>query len=191
MDDLGHRVVMRLRNELFRHLLDQSAAFFARRTTGALLSRINNDVGQLHRAVAETIGDLARESLALVGFARAAVLLRRRPGAAVHDGRAAGDLPARSPGPPAAHGDALEPGAARVHVPRGWRGVQRPPHRQGLRRGSARSAEVRACLAGALSHQPQGHWRHRAAAADDGVRRRAGDRRCALVRSHARSPRPV
>jgi subfamily B ATP-binding cassette protein MsbA len=69
MDDLGHRVVMRLRNELFRHLLDQSAAFFARRTTGALLSRINNDVGQLHRAVAETIGDLARESLALVGYA--------------------------------------------------------------------------------------------------------------------------
>ena len=54
MDDLGHRVVMRLRNDLFRHLLDQSAAFFARRTTGALLSRINNDVGQVHRAVAET-----------------------------------------------------------------------------------------------------------------------------------------
>lgn len=69
MDDLGHRVVMRLRNELFRHLLNQSAAFFSRRTTGGLLSRINNDVGQLHRAVAETIGDLARESLALVGYA--------------------------------------------------------------------------------------------------------------------------
>src|SRR5262249_35120737 len=34
MDDLGHRVVMRIRNDLFRHLLDQSAAFFARRTTG-------------------------------------------------------------------------------------------------------------------------------------------------------------
>ena len=31
MDDLGHRVVMALRNELFRHLLDQSAAFFSRR----------------------------------------------------------------------------------------------------------------------------------------------------------------
>jgi ATP-binding cassette, subfamily B, bacterial MsbA len=69
MDDLGHRVVMQVRNELFRHLLDQSAAFFARRTTGALLSRINNDVGQVHRAVAETIGDLSRESLALIGYA--------------------------------------------------------------------------------------------------------------------------
>ena len=58
-----------LRNELFRHMLDQSAAFFARRTTGQLLSRINNDVGQVQRAVSETIGDLARESLALVGYA--------------------------------------------------------------------------------------------------------------------------
>jgi ATP-binding cassette, subfamily B, bacterial MsbA len=69
MDDLGHRVVMKLRNDLFRHLLDQSAAFFARSTTGKLLSRINNDVGQVQRTVAETVGDLARESLALVGFA--------------------------------------------------------------------------------------------------------------------------
>jgi subfamily B ATP-binding cassette protein MsbA len=69
MDDLGHRVVMRLRNDLFRHLLDQSAAFFARRTTGALLSRINNDVGQVQRAVAETVGDLARETLTVVGLA--------------------------------------------------------------------------------------------------------------------------
>jgi subfamily B ATP-binding cassette protein MsbA len=69
MDDLGHRVVMKLRNDLFSHLLAQSAAFFARRTTGQLLSRINNDVGQVQRAVAETVGELARESLALVGFA--------------------------------------------------------------------------------------------------------------------------
>ena len=28
MEDLGHRVVMKLRNQLFRHLLDQSVAFF-------------------------------------------------------------------------------------------------------------------------------------------------------------------
>ena len=69
MDDLGHRVVMKVRNDLFRHLLAQSASFFARRTTGQLLSRINNDVGQVQRAVAETVGDLARESLALIGFA--------------------------------------------------------------------------------------------------------------------------
>ena len=75
-------------------MLDQSAAFFARRTTGQLLSRINNDVGQVQRAVSETIGDLARESLALVGYRRAAVLLRREAGAALHDRGAARRLSA-------------------------------------------------------------------------------------------------
>ena len=69
MDDIGQRVVLRIRSELFAHLLDQSAAFFARRTTGQLLSRLNNDVSQVQRAVAETVGDLSRESLALVGYA--------------------------------------------------------------------------------------------------------------------------
>ena len=67
MEGLGHRVVMVVRNQLFSHLLDQSAAFFSRRTTGQLLSRINNDVSLVQRAVSETIGDLARESLVLVG----------------------------------------------------------------------------------------------------------------------------
>ena len=67
MEGLGHRVVMEVRNQLFRHMLDQSAAFFARRATGQLLSRINNDVGLVQRAVSETVGDLARESLVLVG----------------------------------------------------------------------------------------------------------------------------
>ncbi|MGE0862860.1 MAG: lipid A export permease/ATP-binding protein MsbA [Vicinamibacterales bacterium] len=69
MEGLGHRVVMVVRNQLFRHMLDQSAAFFARRTAGQLLSRINNDVGMVQRAVSETIGDLARESLTLLGCA--------------------------------------------------------------------------------------------------------------------------
>ena len=69
MDDLGHRVVLAVRTQLYGHLLVQSAAFFARRTTGQLLSRINNDVNMVQRAVAETVGDLSRETLAVVGFA--------------------------------------------------------------------------------------------------------------------------
>jgi subfamily B ATP-binding cassette protein MsbA len=69
MTDVGQRVVRDLRNVLFRHILGQSAAFFSTHTSGRLLSRITNDVGQVQRAVSETIGDLARESLALVGFA--------------------------------------------------------------------------------------------------------------------------
>src|SRR5262249_7258244 len=69
MADVGQRVVMDLRNTLFRHMLGQSAGFFAQRTTGQLMSRINNDVGQVQQAVSETAADLARETLALVGYA--------------------------------------------------------------------------------------------------------------------------
>jgi subfamily B ATP-binding cassette protein MsbA len=69
MADVGQRVVTDVRNALYRHILDQSAGFFAQRTTGQLMSRITNDVGQIQQAVSETAGDLARESLALVGYA--------------------------------------------------------------------------------------------------------------------------
>ena len=69
MTDVGQRVVRDLRNALFRHVLGQSAAFFAFQTTGRLMSRITNDVALVQRAVSETIGDLTRESLALLGFA--------------------------------------------------------------------------------------------------------------------------
>ena len=69
MTDIGQRVVRDLRNQLFKHILDQSAAFFSRRTTGQLMSRITNDVSQVQQAVSETVGDLVREGLALFGYA--------------------------------------------------------------------------------------------------------------------------
>jgi subfamily B ATP-binding cassette protein MsbA len=69
MAGVGQRVVMDVRNALYRHILGQSAGFFAQRATGQLMSRINNDVNQIQQVVSETAGDLMRESLALVGFA--------------------------------------------------------------------------------------------------------------------------
>jgi subfamily B ATP-binding cassette protein MsbA len=69
MTDIGQRVVRDLRDQLFRHILAQSAAFFSRRSTGQLMSRITNDVSQVQQAVSETVGDLLREGLALVGYA--------------------------------------------------------------------------------------------------------------------------
>ena len=69
MTDVGQRVVRDVRNQLFRHILDQSAAFFARRSSGQLMSRITNDVNQVQQAVSETVGDLLREGLALIGYA--------------------------------------------------------------------------------------------------------------------------
>jgi len=69
MADVGQRVVRDLRNRLFRHILDQSAAFFSGRTSGQLVSRITNDVNQVQNVVSETVADLARESLAVMVYA--------------------------------------------------------------------------------------------------------------------------
>ncbi len=69
MTDVGQRVVMDLRNQLFRHILNQSAAFFSGRTSGQLVSHITNDVAQVQMGVSETLADLIRESLAVVGYA--------------------------------------------------------------------------------------------------------------------------
>ena len=68
MTDVGQRVVRDLRNLMFRHMLGQSAAFFTTQTTGRLMSRITNDVSQVQRVVSDTIGDLARETLTLIGY---------------------------------------------------------------------------------------------------------------------------
>ncbi len=69
MTDIGQRVVRDLRDRLFRHILDQSAGFFSRRTSGQLSSRITNDVNQVQQAVSETLGDLLREGLSVIGLA--------------------------------------------------------------------------------------------------------------------------
>ena len=78
MTDIGQQVVRDIRNQLFRHILDQSAGFFGRRTSGQLMSRITNDVNQVQQAVSETIGDLIREGAVAHRLRCAAVLLRLR-----------------------------------------------------------------------------------------------------------------
>ena len=69
MEDVGQRVVVDVRDQLYGHILGQSASFFGRNAVGQLLSRVSNDVGQVQRAISETAGDLARETLALIGYA--------------------------------------------------------------------------------------------------------------------------
>ncbi len=69
MTDVGQRLVRDVRSELFGHILGQSAGFFARRTTGALMSRITNDISRIQQVVTETLGDLLRESITLLAYA--------------------------------------------------------------------------------------------------------------------------
>ena len=69
MTGVGERMVRDLRSELFGRILAQSAGFFARRTTGGLMSRITNDINRIQQVVAQTMGDLLRESATLAGLA--------------------------------------------------------------------------------------------------------------------------
>ena len=69
MTGVGERMVRDLRSQLFGRILAQSAGFFARRTTGGLMSRITNDINRIQQVVAHTMGDLLRESATLAGLA--------------------------------------------------------------------------------------------------------------------------
>ena len=66
MTAVGERLVRDLRSQLFGHILGQSAAFFARHTTGSLMSRTTNDINRIQYVVSQTLGDLTRESITLV-----------------------------------------------------------------------------------------------------------------------------
>lgn len=68
MADVGQRLVRDLRNDLFRHTLGQSAGFFARHSTGALMSRMMHDVTRIQQVVTVTLGDLLRESITVFGL---------------------------------------------------------------------------------------------------------------------------
>ncbi len=107
MTDVGQRVVRDLRDELFRHILDQSAGFFSRRTSGQLMSRITNDVSRSSRRCPRRSATSCARRSRVVGFACADVLLRRAAGARRGHRRAARRLsagaarPARAPHDPA------------------------------------------------------------------------------------------
>ena len=78
MADVGQRVVRDLRNELFRHILGQSARFFARHTTGGLMSRMMHDVMRIQQVVTVTLGDLLRETITVIGLAALLCVLDAR-----------------------------------------------------------------------------------------------------------------
>ena len=63
----GERVVAGLRNDLFSHLIEMPAAFFADRRTGELTSRLAADVGTLQTVMSHQISEFLRQLLFLVG----------------------------------------------------------------------------------------------------------------------------
>ena len=68
MARIGQSAVLKLRQDLYSHLLAQSATFFERHRTNYLVSRIVSSAAAIETAVTSTIRDMLRESFTLVGF---------------------------------------------------------------------------------------------------------------------------
>jgi ATP-binding cassette, subfamily B, bacterial MsbA len=66
---VGLSTVRDLRNALYESIIRQSNRFFAKRTTGEMVSRIISDVEAIQSAVSVRMGDLVQESLNLVVIA--------------------------------------------------------------------------------------------------------------------------
>jgi len=72
MAKIGQSAVLELRNELYEHLLKQSAAFFEKHRTNFLVSRLVISCSAIELAVSSNLRDVLRESFMLVFFIAAA-----------------------------------------------------------------------------------------------------------------------
>jgi subfamily B ATP-binding cassette protein MsbA len=61
------RVIARLRQDLFAHLVRLSPGFFAERRSGELVSRISSDLAVLQSTLSTYVSEFSRQSLLLVG----------------------------------------------------------------------------------------------------------------------------
>ncbi len=65
---IGQSSILRLRQELYSHLLAQSAAFFERHRTNYLVSRLISSAAAIEAAVSLTLRDMLREGFTLIVF---------------------------------------------------------------------------------------------------------------------------
>ncbi|HEY8226876.1 MAG TPA: ABC transporter transmembrane domain-containing protein [Pyrinomonadaceae bacterium] len=68
MARIGQSAVLKLRQDLYGHLLAQSATFFERHRTNYLVSRLVSSAAAIETAVTSTIRDMLRETFTLVAF---------------------------------------------------------------------------------------------------------------------------
>lgn len=68
MGYVGQGVVTDLRNQLYRHVVNQSMGFFSLNSTGRLMSRMNSDVEQVQEAVSTWVAELFREVVLLIAL---------------------------------------------------------------------------------------------------------------------------
>jgi subfamily B ATP-binding cassette protein MsbA len=68
MARIGQSSILGLRQDLYTHLLAQSAAFFERHRTNYLVSRLISSAAAIEAAITHTLRDMLREGLTLVAF---------------------------------------------------------------------------------------------------------------------------
>ncbi len=68
IEGVGQRIILQFRRELFAHLQRLSLRFFAKNTTGTLVSRITSDVTLLQNAVANIVSDAIRQGVTATGL---------------------------------------------------------------------------------------------------------------------------
>jgi ATP-binding cassette, subfamily B, bacterial MsbA len=68
MARIGQSAVLKLRQDLYSHLLSQSASFFERHRTNYLVSRLVTSAAAIEAAVSSTLRDMLRESFVLIAF---------------------------------------------------------------------------------------------------------------------------
>jgi subfamily B ATP-binding cassette protein MsbA len=68
MARIGQSAVLKLRQDLYSHLLSQSASFFERHRTNYLVSRLVSSAAALEVSVANTLRDMIREGFTLIAF---------------------------------------------------------------------------------------------------------------------------
>ena len=68
MKAIGHKVVKKLRDDMYVRLMYQSSDFFDHVSTGEIMSRLTNDVDKIQQAVSGSMGDFIEESFTLVAL---------------------------------------------------------------------------------------------------------------------------
>jgi ATP-binding cassette, subfamily B, bacterial MsbA len=78
MAKIGQSSVLQLRQELYGHLLNQSASYFQKNRTNFLVSRIVNSCAAIELAISANLRDVLRESFSLIAFLSAAFYINWR-----------------------------------------------------------------------------------------------------------------
>lgn len=64
---VGQKIVIDIREDIYRHLQRLSLSFYSRNSTGNIMSHVTNDVAAVQGALADTLIELITESVILIG----------------------------------------------------------------------------------------------------------------------------